>query len=110
MKGKKHRTMIFREADHKFEFTRNEFGSWIDTVLSLLMSDYPELDYSVDIFEVGDLSKYKNGASCGGATQGVIFTRQNPVYVKTQNLVADENGKVEEIPDAGYEQMMNWIK
>lgn len=49
--------------------------SWIHTVLSSLREMYPTVEYTFETFEVGHLSRYNEGKTCGGATQGVKFTR-----------------------------------
>ena len=100
---KNDKNMKFREADHKFEFTRKEFLSWIDEVLSFLSDACPTLKYNFEVFEVGDLSRYQGGESCGGATQGVKFIRSGDSEIKISSPQS-EGGEEE------YAPLMNWKK
>ena len=90
----------FREADHKFEFTRNEFLSWINTVQSSVKAACPGVEYTFKTFEVGDLSKYSEGKTCGGASQGVMFTRSTGRSIIT-SLSQSQAVK--------YTPMMDWV-
>ena len=81
--GKNDKGIKFREADHKFEFTRKECLTWIHTVLSSLNDLCSSLEYTFETFEIGDLSKYNGGKTCGGATQGVKFTRCSESMLST---------------------------
>ncbi|WKY00378.1 hypothetical protein Q1695_014883 [Nippostrongylus brasiliensis] len=58
----------FRHADHKFEFTRQEFRNWLYDIIRDFATTY---DYAVDY--VGVLG---NHASLGGATQFAIIRRR----------------------------------
>ena len=70
-------------------------------VLSSLSDACPTLKYNFEVFEVGDLSRYQGGESCGGATQGVKFIRSGDSEIKISSPQS-EGGEEE------YAPLMNW--
>ena len=74
--------MPFREADHKFEWTRSQFQAWAAQVCSELpvcCEQHKAVSpYSVDFADIGLLSQYEGGQSVGGASQAAIFRRRCP--------------------------------
>ena len=78
----------FREADHKFEFTREEFRRWTEEIVHLLQVD--NLHFTAEMIQIGSLEMYPGGSSVGGATQGVVFRRISP------DIAVVEDGRREE--------------
>ncbi len=72
----------FREEDHKFELTRQEFAAWIDAVLELVHALYrTETVYLGNSLD----ERIDCGQRVDGATQVVVFIRESmrdhaPVY------------------------------
>lgn len=72
----------FREADHKFEFTRAEFKEWVESILVLTKNKY-RAEYS----SVGNL--LPGNERFGGATQIVIFVRCEDILKPDQVFELD---------------------
>ena len=64
----------FREEDHKFELTRQEFADWIDGVLQLVNPLY-----GTEIVYLGNSldERIDSGQRVDGATQAVVFIRES---------------------------------
>lgn len=74
----------FRHCDHKFEWTRQEFAHWVQTVCST----YP---YSCRLDGVGHLP---NSEPYGPCTQIAVFTRRENIDSSVQKFgIADEASK-----------------
>lgn len=71
----------FRHADHKFEFTRQQFQTWAEQITST----YP---YRVEFTGVGDAPSHEQHRNLGQCTQIALFYRQDSPIPKsiTSNL------------------------
>jgi hypothetical protein len=72
--------MPFREADHKFEWTRSQLRDWAAQVCSKLRNCCEQhksvSPYTVEFADIGSLAQHDDGASIGGASQAAIFRRR----------------------------------
>lgn len=63
----------YRDADHRFEWTRKKFQSWCDSLSR-------KFNYTVEFFGIGRLSEDESGPEgyVGAATQGAVFKMKDP--------------------------------
>uniref|UniRef100_A0A7I4YBZ9 Small RNA 2'-O-methyltransferase n=1 Tax=Haemonchus contortus TaxID=6289 RepID=A0A7I4YBZ9_HAECO len=80
----------FRHADHKFEFTRQQFKNWLFEILSDFLTDY---EYTVKY--VGNVQGYNR---FGGATQfGIIRRKRNEIITMLPHSCSRPYKKVGEL-------------
>ena len=79
--------------------------------------------YVYSLFSVGDLSAYPGGDQCGGASQGVVFTRRGMGGISdggatvgveksesNEKQIEEEKYTEHEEKEANFECVLNWKK
>jgi SAM-dependent methyltransferase len=95
----------YREADHKFEFTRSEFREWIADVLFKVSSI--GLSYDYEVMELG--CRLAGMEATGGATQAVLFKAAVQPNSSSEQSAACVSSAADK-GDGKYDRMWRWTR
>ena len=89
----------FRHADHKFEFTRQEFRTWAENIATIY-------DYTVEFNGVGQAPLNEQHLDVGTCTQIAIFYRQ--IY-NTERTLLMSNELSKRLSNCNQHELVGFI-